>query len=119
MKGVWEGIGRSGRQGEGGEGVLVVQQGRGEDISIGGRCGSEPTGLLGFDSGCKIAKSLLWERESREFITVAGEGYGVGIGVISRCRHPIWSRKRRTGNDGAIDLGLWGRWGGRAGHILP
>ena len=71
MKGVWEGIGRSDRQGEGREGVLVVQQGRGEGISIGGRCGSEPTGLLP-TMGEGVRGSLLLSR-----------GKGTASGLVS------------------------------------
>lgn len=48
--------------------MLVAQLGE-ENIShIGGKCGSELTGLLGFDSGWEIAKSL--------FVETGGGGVG-------------------------------------------
>ena len=74
--------------------MLVAQLGE-ENIShIGGKCGSELTGLLGFDSGWEIAKSLFVETGGGGWRSLfLSRGCGVGPGLISRCRcaiHLVW-----------------------------
>jgi len=86
-------------KGKGG-GYHACSPARRRNIShIGGKCGSELTGLLGFDSGWEMAKSLLWGKGgSGEFISLAG--CGVGLGLISRCR---------CGHSSSLGSRIW-RW---------